>query len=74
MYGTGLTDESVSVVDLWQLLMPPVSVNRHCVSLYTVANVASAITGNLELRVPSNAKRYRVTGIMVSRVSLQAWV
>ena len=33
MCGTGSTDESVSIVSLWQLLTPPVGVNRHCVKL-----------------------------------------
>ena len=31
VYGTGSTDESVSIVRLWPLLTPPVGVNRHCV-------------------------------------------
>ena len=31
VYGTGSTDESVSIVGLWPLLTPPVGVNRHCV-------------------------------------------
>ena len=30
MYGTGSTGESVSIDGLWQLLTPPVGVNRHC--------------------------------------------
>ena len=33
MYSTGLTDESVSTVGLWQLLTPPVGINRHCIMI-----------------------------------------
>ena len=32
VYGTGSTDESVSIVGLWP---PPVGVNRHCVKRFS---------------------------------------
>ena len=34
VHGTGSTEESVSMVGLWQLLTPPVGVNRHCAKIY----------------------------------------